>query len=277
MRSYYFYIGLVLILSCSKDQPTTGSGDPNPSLYTGCRLAMMAQPVIGSTIVDQINYKFEYNTEGNIVSAAAQNRPIDRSILPYLSVTTYSYINERMYRLAVGNNDHVEAYDYTSGALSRISVPRTVTPDYTNYFIMMTVDSSKRVIKMVDKPGFITDIIRDAKGNILEIKKTDPTSKKVVYAMQFIGYDDKKSKYELLKGIQFDIFQEVEDYMEKPFFTVGASGNPLKTKIFRDNVLKADLEYQYEYTTDGYPTKIITRDLLNKTLMEETLEYLGCK
>ena len=273
---YYFYFLALFILSCTKDSPDPNPVDLNPSLYPGCRLDMMAQPVTNSSVVDQVNYKFEYNAEGQIVSAKVLNRTIDRNQLPFESITTFSYINGRIYRLAIGNNDHVEAYDYTGAALLRISVPRTTTPDYTGYFIQMTTDTSRRIIKMVDKPGFVTDIIRDNKGNILEIKKTDPISKRVIYSMIITGYDNKKSKYELLRGIPFDIFQDVEEYMERPLFSVGAGGNPLKAKIYRDNVLKADLEYLYEYSTGGYPTKIVTKDLLKNTVQEEIFDYLGC-
>lgn len=277
MRFCLYFLSVVLFFSmaCSKDQVVDPGGNPNPSLYTGCRLAMMAQPVINPTVVDQVNYKFEYNAEGNIISAAVQNRPIDRNQLPYVSTTTFSYINGQIYRLAIGNNDHVEAYEYAQGALSRISIPFTATPNFTNYYILMTADSSKRIVKMVDKTGYVTDITRDGQGNILEIKKADP-SKKIVYLMQFTGYDNKKSKYELLRGISFDIFQDVEDYMERPLFSVGAGGNPLKAKIYRDNVLAADLEYQYEYTTRGYPTRIVTKDKIGNSVQEETFDYLGC-
>jgi hypothetical protein len=273
----FFSIAFFITISCKKteDTPTpvpTPTPIPTPS-FSGCRITQISQDVIDDPVVNFEIVKFNYDKDGFITNTETT---LKRNTAQVGFVTwRMTYKDGLLEKYNDSEQKHIEVYEYVNSILSAIKIPTSNTPDLVNLAIKTSADVSKRIIKMEDNRGGITTIKRDTKENITEIKKIDGTDES--FRMEITGYDNKKSIYELMKGFQFDTFALADSYMEKPLFSVGASGNPLKAKVFRKGILKEDLEFSYEYTSDGYPTKITSTNILFNKVITQTIEYEGCK
>ncbi len=267
-----------LIFSCKKteDTPTPTpivTPTPTPS-FTGCRITQYSQDVVNDPVANFETVKFNYDKDGFI--------NYTESTFKRNNTNVGSQTNRMTYKdgLLVQFNDaeqrHIEVYEYLNGIISTIKIPTSNAAVFVNLAIKISTDANKKIIKMEDNRGNISTIKRDTKGNIIEVKvMNDGTDES--FRMEIIGYDNKKTIYELLKGFQFDIFPLVDTYTEKPLFSVGASGNPLKAKVYRKGILKEDWEFAYEYTSEGYPTKIVSTNILFNKVITQTIEYAGCK
>ncbi len=271
----FFLITFFVILSCKKteDMPTpTPTPVPTPS-FSGCRISQYSQDLIGDPVANFETVKFNYDKDGFISYTESTYKRNTVEVGSQQIRMTYK--DGLLVKYTDSGQSHIEMYDYLNGLLNTIKIPTSNTPDLVNFEIKLTTDANKRIIKMEDNRGEITTIKRDTKGNITEIKKTDGTDEN--FRMEISAYDNKKSIYELMKGFQFDFFTSASTYMEKPLFSVGASGNPLKAKVFRKGILKEDLEFAYEYTAEGYPTKIVSTNILFNKVITQTIDYEGCK
>lgn len=268
----------MLIFSCKKteDSPTpvpTPTPIPTPS-FSGCRISQYSQDVIDDPVITFLIKKFKYDKDGFIINTETAYKRNNTEIGTQTS--KMSFKDGLLAQFSDAGLIHIENYQYLNGALSSIKIPSSDTPSLVNFEIKITTDADKRIIKMEDNYKNVTVIKRDAKGNIIEIKVTDEVANEV-FKMEFSSYDNKKTIYELMKGFQFDSFADANTYMEKPFFSVGASGNPLKAKVYRKGILKEDLEFTYDYTAEGYPTKITSTNILFNKVITQTIEYEGCK
>lgn len=267
----------MLIFSCKKteDTPTptiTPTPIPTPS-FSGCRIIQYSQDVVNDPVANFETVKFNYDKDGFIISADAIYKRNNTQVGSQAFRMTYK--DGFLTQYNDSGQLHIENYEYLNGILSTIKIPTSNMPDFVNLAIKISTDANKRIIKMEDNRGNISIIKRDAKGNIIEIRETEGTDE--VFRMEITAYDNKKTIYDLMKGFQFDVFVYAGIYMERPLYSVGASGNPLKAKVYRKGILKEDLEFSYEYTSEGYPTKIVSTNLIFNKVITQTIEYAGCK
>ncbi|WP_461048796.1 hypothetical protein [Spirosoma arcticum] len=232
--------------------------------FAGCRLTMAERS--GS---EPIRRGYTYTADGFIVN----------TLLTYLDSRGGTYTGVFSYSSGLaashsGSDGTVEEYAYTNGALSKITIAKTPETAYVGYQIDVTTDASKRITRLVDSQGYQTDLTRDANGNITGLTKTKIADKSVVFQMQLSDYDGKKSIHQLYKGWPFDFLVYYGDYMtEGALLNDGAGGNPRKVRTLTD-----DLEYNYTYSTDGYPTSVKVFSKTSNSIISATDFTLnGCK
>lgn len=277
MKKYLFAL-LVGCCSCSKQEGTTPVSPistttiptTNPTTL-GCRIDTQVQTPDGQSI------KFVYDKDGYI--SKAEIGLVGSSAAPYNNY--YSYKDQQLIAITAYSNVNLvpvayeEAYEYTNGALSKITIINSPT-EKNHYTITLESDANKRIIKMEDSNGLINVLKRDDKGNLIEVRQTQKKDNVELFRIVRSDFDNKKSFYELLKGWQFDVFTFYGDYMKVPFFTLGASGNPKKMQVFKNGNLFDDVEYSYEYAPNGYPTKISTYNKFSKITQTDVFTYLSC-
>ncbi len=260
---------LTVFFSCSKKEESPAPSVVVPTPILSCRVNMEdAEKDIKN------NARYDYGKDGVIdgITDTYTKEGFNRGY-----TTGFLYENSLLIQLSQPNSGLLEKYEYKNGVLSKIIIVSTEQKNYIGYTIDIETDANKKIIKMTDSKGYQSDIKRDGKGNLLELKTIRITDKKEIFRLVNSDFDNKKSISELFKGWQFDVRQYYGDYMAMPFFSVGGSGNPIKTQTYNEGLLGTDLEYTFNYTADGYPTRM---EILNKVTNKKTVynyTLLNCK
>jgi hypothetical protein len=256
-------------MSCKK----TDNTPPTPPLeqpplepsFSGCRVDK-----IGTTKGTDI---YNYKSDGTISSISYNENCVNAFCNSNL--TDYFYNNGLL--VSSKYKKATEYYEYTNGALSKIKIADPDDSNYTDYIITVETDNNKRIVKMKDNKGIQTDIKRDNNGNITETKTVRLSDSTELYRAELSRYDNKKTVFELYKGWSFDYNQYYADYMKNPFFTIGASGNPLNFKWYRNKILTSDTDFTFDYSTEGYPVREEQLNKITNVKIVINYTYKNCK
>jgi hypothetical protein len=259
-----FILKIMLIISCMSCKKTDTTSPPEVS-FSGCR--------IDKSETTQFSNVYSYNADGTIATIAINEKCANG----FCNNGTTNFFYENGLLISLKAETLTENYEYSNGALSKIKVTDLAKPDYANYVITIEVDNNKRIVKMKDNKGIQTDIKRDNSGNITETKTIQISDSTELYRAELSRYDNKKTVFELHKGWRYDVKEFYSNYIKMPFFSIGASGNPLSFKEYRNKVLTADVEYTYEYSVDDYPIKETFFDKINNFRIITNHVYKNCK
>ncbi|WP_428666630.1 hypothetical protein [Runella sp.] len=235
-------LSLLAVFSCNKNQ------DPTP--------IPVATPVCNISSETGVNnsYKLEYlyNTSGSPEGVNISTKNTADGQLKPVSTARYTYENGRLVKVVDGAVEEVLEYS-PGGALTRLTVAKTVEPAYVNYTLNFETDANQRITKVMDSMGKQTTIKRDAQGNITETLTVDTKTGQELYRIELSGYDNRKSVYDSFKGWSFSVLSYYADYVKFPLFTTGAGGNAVKRIDYVAGKAFSETTYTYTYTSNGFP------------------------
>ena len=257
----FVFLLFVIGNSCKKEEAVTPTVTSTTKVFSGCRI-----DVEETDISRKFKTTYGYNSDGFITDINVVNLDNPKQ---YNNIKAF-YKDGLLSTLSDDGGD-LEQYEYTNGVLSKITITSTSEASYKGYQINIEADTNKQIIAMVDSKGYRCTITRDTKGNIVELKTTKISDNSIASVTQLSDYDGKKNLSELYKGWPLNFLSNYSDYMtyRTLLFANGTSGNPRKI---------SDLEYRYEYSIEGYPTRIETVNKTSNTItdvLKNTFE--GCK
>ncbi len=260
----YLLLLFSLVSTCTKTDVATPAPVVTTKPFTGCRISEDK-----TDVSRRYRTVYSYNDDGTIDGMNVTNLDNLRE-----TNSIKFFYKDGLLTSVLDDGGTFEQYDYTNGALSKITITKTPETAYVGYQILVETDATKRITAMTDSKGFRSELTRDANGNVISLIKTRTADKEIVFQMQLSDFDTKKSIGGLFKGWPFDFAVYYKNYMtDGALLVAGTSGNARKIRTST-----GDVEYRYTYSTEGYPTR---KEVFNKTSnkVDDVKEYTlqGCQ
>lgn len=263
-------LSLFTVFACGKNQAPAPIPVPTPvcniSSETGVNNTYKLEYIYGASgLPEGVNVSIKNTADG---------------LLKPVSTARYTYENNRLVKVVDGAVE--ETLEYApNGALTRLTVDKTIEPAYVNYTLSFETDANLRITKVTDSMGKQTTIKRDAKGNITETVTTNIQTGQELHRIELSGYDNRKSVYDSFKGWSFSVLNYYADYIKFPLFTTGASGNAGKRIDYVAGKSFSETTYTYTYNENGFPLteQSFTRfsDGSGVATNSRTFVYADCK